>query len=120
MVVQAPLSYSTETKWGFATGYVRLYISNSPRSILPYSRTFTYMTKPSYTREEMAVPRKLSIVPPIQPTGEQVAGISESFFQLENGMNILLNELAQAEFAGKDWDKSRALVLKLIETLRAG
>lgn len=77
------------------------------------------MTKPSYTHEEMVMPRKLSVVPPTQPTGEQVASISESFFQLENDMNILLNELAQAEFAGKDWDKSRKLVLKLIETLRA-
>lgn len=70
--------------------------------------------------EEMVMPRRLSVVPPIQPTSEQVAGISESFFRLENDMNILLNELAQAEFAGKDWDKSRKLVLKLIETLRAG
>ncbi len=71
-----------------------------------------------YTQEQMTVPRRLSIVPAISPTEEQARGVGDSFFQLENDMNILLNELAQDEFAGKGWDKYRSMLKKALEALR--
>ena len=71
-----------------------------------------------YTQEQMDVPRRLSVVPAVSPTEEQVKGVGDSLFQLENDMNILLNELAQDEFAGKGYDECRRMLYNALEALR--
>ena len=71
-----------------------------------------------YTQEQMVVPRRLSVVPAVSPTEEQVRGVGDSLFQLENDMNTLLNELAQDEFAGNGWDKYRSMLQRALEALR--